>query len=137
MKTTICIIHFLFIVSLASAQSILETENLFSPNLGIEKTYQVYLPDGYYDNVESYPVVYFFRLNYWEWFNTDARPDNTALQDIADELFNTGQIGKMILVGVDLGGAPLGKEIDWGMVNMLRPELVNSEGIGNSWRFSY
>ena len=53
----------------------------FSPVLGEEKSYLIYLPDGYHANTSDYyPAVYFLRLHENEWFNTQWRNDGKALK---------------------------------------------------------
>ncbi|MEN8194635.1 MAG: alpha/beta hydrolase-fold protein, partial [Bacteroidota bacterium] len=115
---------------LLQSQSVIESHTFFSSALGIDKTYLVYLPDGYHDNTtQHYPVVYFLRNHETEWFNRGYRTNYEALQDVANNLFDTGQIGKMILILINTGGDNLSHG-HLGAINMLRPDLITCSGIG-------
>jgi S-formylglutathione hydrolase FrmB len=104
-----------------NSQGTIETRSFNSPILGETKYYRIYLPEGYYQSAEYYPVVYFFRNHENEWFNT------ATLKQVADELIEAGLIGKMILVGPNTGS---NNGNYWGCINMLRPDLAPSAGIG-------
>ncbi len=120
----------LFVATLLQSQSVLESHTFFSSALGIEKDYLIYLPDGYYTNTtQYYPVVYFLRNHELEWFNRGYRSNYEALQDVADNLIDTEQMGKVILIGLNTGGDILSQD-HFGCINMLRPDLVTNPGIG-------
>jgi hypothetical protein len=102
-------------------QGTVEYRSFNSPELGATKFYRIYLPEGYNQSTDSYPVVYLFRNHENEWFNL------SALKQVADELIQTGLIGKMILVGPNTGSNDGNV---WGCVNMLRPDLAPFPGIG-------
>jgi hypothetical protein len=111
------------------SQSTVETHTFYSPTLEEEKSYLIYLPEGYNTNdFENYPSVYFLRLHESEWFNPLLRSDGTTLQDVLDDLIENGQIGKMIIVAPNTGGNTSNSAL--GIVNMLRPDLSNDSGIG-------
>ncbi|MEZ4959369.1 MAG: alpha/beta hydrolase-fold protein [Saprospiraceae bacterium] len=131
-------LHF-FVLLVSSglyAQSTVETHTFYSLALGVEKSYLIYLPDGYgSDTTERYPSIYFLRLHEAEWFNPQFRTDGKTLKNVADDLIADGIIGKMILVapstGGNSGGTPATEDLtDFGIVNMLRPDLADDEGIG-------
>ena len=85
----------------AQSDSRIELVTINSPVLGISKSFNIYLPEGYDENMEElYPVVYFFRGHEREWVNRDedASRNGRNIQDIADLLYENGSIGKMILV---------------------------------------
>lgn len=121
-----------FFSSFSFSQSTVETHSFFSPALGVNKSFLIYLPDGYDENPDlSYPTVYFCRLHETEWFNPDRRVDDETLKSYADEMIENGIIGKMILVGPSTGGNT--QDNNWGaggIVNLLRPDLAQDEGIG-------
>ena len=73
---------------------------LFSGALGIHKNVNVYLPPGYGAEEEYYPVVYLFRGHEREWLNReeDGSRKGRNIQDIAEQLYAEGRMGKMILV---------------------------------------
>ncbi|HNW60827.1 MAG TPA: alpha/beta hydrolase-fold protein [bacterium] len=102
-----------------------EKYTFYSRILGMTKSCTVYLPPGYDESRQRYPVVYFFRNHEDEWFNTGyAGRDGRALKEVADELIGLGLTGKMILVGPNTGsndGAMLGLGI-----NYLHPEMAAS-----------
>jgi len=102
---------------------------VYSGSLAENKNVNIYLPAGYDESTERYPVVYFLRNHEEEWFN-GGFPGRvgTALKEVADDLMDFGLIGKMILVAPNTGSiaggyAGLG-------VNMLRPDLAPATGIG-------
>jgi hypothetical protein len=120
MKKLVCL-FILIICPALLCQGTVETGSFESPTLGVTKYYKIYLPPGYYQSSEKYPVVYFFRNHENEWFNT------SSLQQVADELLQSDLIGNMILVGPNSGS---NDGSYYGCVNMLRPELASAYGIG-------
>lgn len=104
-----------------------EVHTFFSNALGINKDFYIYLPAGYNTSTAHYPVVYFLRTHESEWFDPNAPGRNgKTLKDVADSLIANGLINKMIIVGPSTGGANA-----WpGLVNMLRPDLAQDQGIG-------
>ena len=59
MKRNLTVMFSIFAVVLSlQAQSKVERFTLKSAILGVEKTYSVYLPDGYDKSDEKYPVLY-------------------------------------------------------------------------------
>ena len=130
MKYLLFIITCLFMASINSLpQSRVESGSFYSPALGISKAYTIYLPNGYDESPDRYPVVYFFRNRETEWFNTTWRPNGRALKEVADDLISSGLIGPMILVGPN-SGSNSGTTQYYGVINMLRPDLAPSAGIG-------
>lgn len=120
---------FLTLSLFAQPDSRVEYGFLFSPALGLSKSFYIYLPAGYDSSSIHYPVVYFLRLHEYEWFNPNLPGrSGTTLKDIADSLISTGQTGKMILVAPSTGS--FDGSIP-GLVNMLRPDLTTSLGIGS------
>jgi S-formylglutathione hydrolase FrmB len=103
------------------SQGTVETRSFNSPELGATKSYRIYLPEGYYQSTDNYPVVYFFRNHESEWFTL------SSLNQVADGLIDAGLIGKMILVGPNTGS---NNGNYWGCINMLRSDLAPSPGIG-------
>jgi len=80
-------------ISLYSTQSSqIKKITFYSPTLGIEKSFNIYLPDGYNDTNNRYPVLYLFRGGEDEW------KDRGNIKDIADQLYSAGAIGEMIIV---------------------------------------
>ena len=120
MKKLVCLFILIICPSLF-CQGTVETGSFESPTLAVTKYYKIYLPPGYYQSSENYPVVYFFRNHENEWFN------NSSLKQVADELLQVGLIGNMILVGPNSGS---NDGSYYGCVNMLRPELASAYGIG-------
>jgi len=131
------IIRFIFtslIVASAgyAGESRLELGMHFSPSLGINKNFYIYLPEGYDDHPEEhYPVVYFFRGHESEWtdLNEDDSRQERNIKTLADQLYAEGKIGRMILV---MPGTMIheGGFITYG-INLNYPEfVVDSAGLG-------
>lgn len=134
MKKQTIFLFFSVVSTLLFSQSTVETHSFFSSALGIEKSYKIYLPDGYDTNIgEFYPTVYFLRLHETEWFNPQWRNDGKTLKDLADDLIESGTIGKMILIGPSTGGdnSNLNVLAGFAIINMLRPDLSTVGGIGS------
>jgi hypothetical protein len=106
------------------SQGTVETGSFYSPSLEVTKNYYVYLPPGYNQSLDNYPVVYFFRNREHEWFEW------SSLNEVADQLISSGLIGNMILVGPNHGSNRGTTEYYSGGVNMLRPDLAPVAGIG-------
>jgi predicted alpha/beta superfamily hydrolase len=115
----------------AQSASRVELHNFSSNALGVTKNYRVYLPAGYDDSTERYPVVYFLRGHDFEWFNPaeSGRVGGRTLKEVADDLIATGQVGKMIIVCPNTTGNNTLAVHSCG-VNMLRPDLGAVAGIG-------
>jgi S-formylglutathione hydrolase FrmB len=112
------------------AQGTVVNRSFYSPALGLTKSYNIYLPEGYAQSTERYPVVYFLRGHEREWNNPteDGTRNGIVLETIANDVMASGVCGKMILVmpstaSTDNSVAALG-------VNMLRPDLTTAHGIG-------
>lgn len=94
-----------------AAGEVINTE-LYSPVLGETKTYTVYLPDGYGDGTERYPVLY---LLHGAWGTDRDWTEKGALGEIADLTIAGGTAVPMIVVmpdargtGPDYGGERMG-----------------------------
>lgn len=105
-------------------------KKFYSSSLGIEKHYTLYLPEGYDETQERYPVVFFLRGHEREWFNAreDSSRNGRTLKEVADDLIGSGRIGKMILVGIST--ASVDNSVPCLGVNMLNPHATSAEGIG-------
>lgn len=90
----------------AQAQSRLEHLTVKSKILGVEKNYSIYLPDGYDNSTERYPVLY---LLHGAWGNHKSWNRNGGGEQprITDEQIAKGEAVKMIVVMPDATG--LGK----------------------------
>ncbi len=122
--------YLIFQIPMVHAQSEgrVTLNTFYSNTLQVEKSYNVYLPPGYDDNIQRYPVVYFLRLHESEWFDPNLPGRNGAtLKEVADGLMASGTTGKMILVGPSTGSND-GQVA--GMMDMLRPDLASAPGIG-------
>ncbi len=110
----------------------------YSQVLKIEKRYKIYLPPSYFTSSDRYPVVYLFRGHEKEWFDPyqDHSRGGRAIQHLADELIQSGEMGEMILVGVSMASDD-GSVMGLG-VNFLNPEATGSvTGIGTGQFESY
>ncbi|MEA1887638.1 MAG: alpha/beta hydrolase-fold protein [Bacteroidota bacterium] len=76
----------------------------FSEALGIEKSFNIYLPPGYDTTEKRYPVLYLFRGHEDEW------KDRGNIKEIVDNLVSEGAIGEMIIVmpGLTFEGSFIG-----------------------------
>ena len=88
-----------FLTYLCSAQTITE-HSMKSEILGCEKKYCIYLPQGYEEGSEHYPVLY---LLHGLTDNHTAWRDKGNVKDIATEIFNSGNSKEMIIVMPDAG----------------------------------
>ncbi|MBQ5648252.1 MAG: esterase family protein [Alistipes sp.] len=90
-------------IFVVNAQSQLKQFTMKSKVLGTEKTYSVYLPDGYEKSSERYPVLYLLHGA----FGTDCSWVNEKsgnMQKITDEEISAGRAKKMIVVMPDARG---------------------------------
>ena len=85
------------------AQSRLEHLTVKSEILGVEKSYSIYLPDGYDKSTERYPVLY---LLHGAWGNHKSwnRDGGGEQPRITDEMIAKGEAVKMIVVMPDATG---------------------------------
>jgi enterochelin esterase-like enzyme len=96
----ILILTALLASSLASAQSSrTELRSLSVPNVG-RWDFNVYLPPGYDQSTERYPVVYLFRGAVDEWLDRteDGSRNGRNIQIITDTLIALNKMGGVILV---------------------------------------
>jgi enterochelin esterase-like enzyme len=94
----------------ASAQpSRIALQSHYSTLLSREKDFNIFLPVGYDSESVRYPVVYLFRGHEREWANpTEDGSRQGNIQTVADALYASGKIGKLILVmpGLDVSSGP-------------------------------
>lgn len=111
------------------------TPSFYSPALGIEKRYKIYLPPGYDHEQQRYPVLYLFRGHENEWFDPyqDHSRGGEAIQNLMDELIGDGIIGKLIVVGVGMT-SDNGQVYGLG-INFLNPRLAGRQGGIGSGQF--
>ena len=91
----------LLAVSLTSQASRIVTDSIESKILGEKVLYNIYLPNGYEQSSKMYPVVYLlhgFSDDYTAW------RDKGRMQDVADELIESGEACEMIIVMPNAGG---------------------------------
>ena len=72
----------------------------YSPTLGVAKRLHIYLPPGYAESHQRYPVVYLLRGHEREWLNVEEDTSRHGLNviDVYERLFQAGQVGPLILV---------------------------------------
>ena len=102
-KITVFLVLVLASIFVVQAQSQLKQFTMKSKLLGVEKTYTVYLPDGYKKSSENYPVLYLLhgaKGNDSSW--AEERRGNA--QNIADAEIAAGRVRKMIIVMPDARG---------------------------------
>lgn len=86
-------------------RSAVKTDSLKSSILGAEVKYNVYLPKGY-DEGERYPVIYLLHglSDTYEAWAVKGR-----MKDVADELMNSGECRKAVIVMPNAGGPDIRK----------------------------
>lgn len=92
---------FVYVFS-ATAQSRVERCSLYSRLLGQEKSFTVYLPDGYDAAESSFPVLYLLHGAFGcdgDWV------EKGGLRETADSLIRLGRIAAMVVVMPDARGA--------------------------------
>lgn len=110
-----------YIISLFAACALLSADakgstvvhcTMPSEVLGQEKSYTVYLPDGYGESTKSYPVLY---LLHGAWGTDRNWSEQGSMQEIADRTIASGFAVPMIVVmpdargtGENYGGARMG-----------------------------
>mgnify|MGYP002853672361 CR=1 FL=1 len=95
------IVMILMAMCLSAHASTVATDSISSKTLGVQVKYNIYLPDGFNESQEQYPIVYLlhgFTDDYTAWCNKGQ------MQPIADELIETGEACKMIIVMPNAGG---------------------------------
>lgn len=102
-KITILFAAIFASVFAVQAQSQVKQLTLKSEILGVEKTYTIYLPDGYKKSKENYPVLYLLHGakgtdSVW------ADKERGNAQEIADAEIAAGRAKKMIIVMPDARG---------------------------------
>ena len=109
----ICCAIMLHVVCAAHAfPSQLIKVTFLSQVLGIERSFNIYLPEGYNDGEEKYPVIYLFRGHEDEW------KDRGNIKELVDNAITEGGIGKMIIV---LPGLTFGENFVGFPVNLTNP----------------
>ncbi len=102
-RISILVMLFFVAIFAVNAQSQVKHLTLKSAVLGVEKSYSVYLPDGYEKSTERYPVLYLLHGAYGtnlSW--VDERFGN--MRKITDEEIASGRAKKMIVVMPDARG---------------------------------
>lgn len=97
-----------------------------SQSLGIEKSFNIYLPQGYDDGNEKYPVLYLFRGHEDEWI------DRGNIKELVDEAVTNGEIGEIIIV---LPGLTFGENFVGWPVNLIDPGQSTENGGFGSGKF--
>ena len=104
----------------------IEKITFYSPSLGIQKSFNIYLPEGYDHSEKRYPVLYLFRGHEDEW------KDRGNIKEIADDLVSRRLMGEMIIV---LPGLTFGKNFVGFPVDLINPDLSEEKTEIGSGRF--
>ena len=100
--TTVLVLVFAVVMS-AQAQSKVKEFSIKSKILGVEKLYNVYLPDGYEKSGKNYPVLYLLhgaKGNHLSW----VEKERGNMQEITDKTIAEGRAKEMIVVIPDARG---------------------------------
>ena len=91
----------LLAAALTSQAGKIKTDTIESKVLGEKVVYNIYLPSGFERSAELYPVVYLLH-----GLSDDYRAwrDKGRMQDVADELIESGEAREMIIVMPNAGG---------------------------------
>jgi len=104
MKKTVALIVLIFAVTVSAfAQSQLKQVTIKSKILKAKKTYSIYLPDGYENSEERYPVLYLLHGangSHESW----SRNGGGEQPRITDKEIAAGRVKKMIVVMPDASG---------------------------------
>ncbi len=112
-----------------------------SAELGVYKSFYIYLPPDYdapERQAERYPVLYLFRGHESEWVNLheDSSRGGRSIVDVYLDLFETGQVGRMILVCPGISSSDF--KVPGLLVNFQQPELAKgAQGVGTGRFESY
>lgn len=100
MKKLLCVLLFACCVLPTMAGNVI-TDSINSKVLSATVRYNVYLPDGFRNSDEKYPVIYLLH-----GFTDDYRAwrDKGQMQQVVDELIASGEASKMIIVMPNAGG---------------------------------
>ena len=88
-------------IALTSQAGRIKTDTVYSKVLGEKVVYNIYLPNGFEHSTKQYPVVYLLHGltdDYRAW------RDRGRMQDVADELIESGDAREMIIVMPNAGG---------------------------------
>ena len=91
----------LLAVSLTSQAGRIVTDSIESKVLGANVVFNIYLPNGFEHSAKQYPVVYLLH-----GLSDDYRAwrEKGRMQDVADELIESGEAREMIIVMPNAGG---------------------------------
>ncbi len=95
------LLAFALLSSLVAQAGKVVTDSIRSTVLHATVKYNVYLPNGYEKDGGSYPVVYLlhgFTDDYTAW------AEKGQMQTVADELIETGEVRKMVIIMPNAGG---------------------------------
>ncbi len=97
-----------FAASLGHTQeSRIELHTHYSSILSMDKSFNVFLPPGYDQESDRYPVIYLLRGHESEWVNSSQDGSRRGnIKTVADSLYSRGAIGKMIFIMPGLTGLP-------------------------------
>jgi enterochelin esterase-like enzyme len=102
-KLTALLAFILVSVFAVQAQSQVKQFTLKSKILGVEKTYTIYLPEGYEKSGKNYPVLYLLhgaKGNHLSW----VEKERGNMQEITDKAIAEGRAKEMIVVIPDARG---------------------------------
>ena len=102
----------------ASAAGTVEEVSFFSDALGMGKSFQIYLPEGYETSGISYPVVYYIHGM------TSSYLGHQNVTDVVEDMISRGLIEPFILVKPDADCMPFA---DAGFAEPIHSSMTNSE----------
>ena len=115
MKRFLLVVCMLLCVSALSARSRVLTDTLASKVLGRDVPVNVYLPDGFDKDGQSYPVLYLLHGLYGTHLNWG---EVGGLDVILDELIGTGEAAKMVVI-MPCAGHPDAHHVQNGYFNVV------------------
>ncbi len=129
-------ILFLGILQIVIGQSRIEKHTISSEILGIDKNFNIYLPEGYNSAIDSMSVVYLFRGHEDEFLKPEWDYHGRTIKTVADQLYENKNLGKIILVMPGFSSATIPSqgplEAEGVPINHIRPDLSqNISGLGS------
>ena len=115
MKRFLLVVCLLLCVGALSARSRVLTDTLASKVLGRDVPVNVYLPDGFDKDGQSYPVLYLLHGLYGTHLNW---VEVGGLDVILDELIGTGEAAKMVVI-MPCAGHPDAHHVQNGYFNVV------------------
>ncbi len=130
------IVIFFGMLLLVRGQSRIEKHVISSVILGIDKSFNIYLPDDYDTATDSMPVIYLFRGHEDEFLKPEWDNQGRTIKTIADQLYENKNLNKIIFVMPGFSSETIPSqgplEAEGVPINHIRPDLSKTiSGLGS------